>query len=125
MEREELAGRYVGKPAPRPGREDELSPVERKRYMGSKEAYPLELRADGTFVHKDATVGRWEIEGNVLKLVPETFMGKTFAQQLAECEEQGRQFRFAFVYEPFDLEIAGDALVTAGGGIIAIVYERA
>jgi hypothetical protein len=121
---QEIAGSYVGRPAPRPGREDELSPPERKRYSNSKEAYPLEIRADGTFTHKTLTEGTWTLEGDVLSLTPQTFSGKTFDEQERECEEMGRQFRFAFVYEPFQLKLEGGLLVTVGTGLIATVYER-
>jgi hypothetical protein len=121
---EPFAGRYIGRPGPRPGREEDLSPVEKKRFLGSKEAYELILYPDELFLHNSTTKGNWRRSGDRIRFEPRLFQGKSFEQQREECENLGRQFRFAFVYDPFELEIHDQRLVEVGTGVIATVYER-
>jgi hypothetical protein len=126
MERETVTGTWVGKPCPRPGRENDLAPPERARYARSPERIPLELRPDGSFRHKESTEGTWDLQGPRIHLRPTRFMGRTLAEQQAVCEAEEREFRFAFVYEDWELEQASedDKLVTPGESVIATVYER-
>jgi len=121
----DLAGNYIGRPAPRPGREEDLSPAERKRYEKTKEEYPLTLRPDGTYNYKTLTEGVWTVEAEAVVLTPSTFGGKTLAEQRAECERLEKEFRFAFVYDVMRLYIEGDALITPKDGVIVTLFRKA
>jgi hypothetical protein len=120
-----IGGKYIGRPGARPGREDDLSPVERKRFVGAKESYELKVDPSGKFTYNGTIEGIWKCTGKRLLFRPITFQGRTFQDQQRICEEQGRQFRFAFVYDEFELDIHDQRLVEAGTGVIATVYERA
>ena len=119
-----IGGKYIGRPGPRPGREDDLSPAERKRFVGAKESYELCLHPTGKFTYNGAIEGTWHRTGQRILFRPITFQGKSFSEQQRSCEQQGRQFRFAFVYDEFELEIHDQRLVETGTGVIATVYER-
>ena len=118
-------GTYVGKPGPRPGREADLSPAERKRFVGGKEVSRLELHATGCFTLNGTVEGKWSVQGAVLRLQPERFRGRTRREQAQESAREGREFRLAFVFDAFELGVVGETLVEPGNGVITTVYVRA
>jgi hypothetical protein len=103
-------GKYVGRAVCRPGREDELSPQERKQ-MKASTPIELELREDGTFV-KQITVGTYEVDGERVIFRPLRFGGQTLDEMQRVAEEMGRYFGLAFVFNNFELLIEGEVLVT-------------
>jgi hypothetical protein len=115
-----LSGKYVGRSMVREGREDELSPQERKQLKAGA-AVDLDLRPDGTFT-KQVTEGTWEIEGERVVFHPTKFGGKTLDEMRTAAEEMGRAFGLAFVFIDFELLIQGDVLVTPDTN--ALIYTQ-
>jgi hypothetical protein len=107
-----LAGKYVGRSKVREGREDELSPQERKQLQKGSNNVDLELRSDGTFT-KQVTEGTWREAGDRIVFTPKKFGGKTLEEMRAAAEEMGRAFGLAFVFQEFDLLIRGNVLLTS------------
>jgi hypothetical protein len=120
--KEALTGSYEGHWHVREGREDELTPTERKRYLKSPEVFPLILRGDGTFSHKGSAEGAWTISGDRLDFKILKVDGRTLADMQEAAEEQGRVFRLDFLFDPFSLVLAGDALATPDDG--KLLYIR-
>ena len=110
-----LCGAYLGLKKVRDGREDELSPKERKELAKAKPNVDLELRTDGSF-RRQVTEGTWEIEGSRLRFHPHTFGGETLDAMRQRAEDSGRMFGLAFVFDSFDLEAAEGALQTPDDG---------
>lgn len=122
---EDLAGTYEGLQQIRPGREGDLSPMDRKRHAKSNEPQKLELLPNGQFVFKEATVGRYRLERSILFFEPQRFQGKTLAEMKAHCERSGHAFRLGFLFDPFQLQIEEEALVsTDPRSVIFTVYRR-
>jgi hypothetical protein len=119
-----LAGSYVGRSKVREGREDELSPQERKQLQKASNVVDLLLRDDGTFV-KQVTEGTWREDGARLVFTPKKFGGKTKEEMQQAAEEMGRAFGLAFVFNEFDLLVQGETLVTSDDrALIYIEFTR-
>lgn len=119
-----LYGSYLGLKKVREGREDELSPKERKELDKAKPDVDLLLRPDGTF-KRQVTEGTWKSENGKVIFTPTTFGGETEEKMRARTEEMGRTFTLAFVFKPFELVIEGDALVTPDeSAVIITVFKR-
>src|SRR4051812_43832544 len=104
-----LCGQYLGVKKVRSGREDELSPKERKELAKAKPDVDLLLRPDGTF-KRQVTEGTWQLKGHEVIFSPVSFGGETQEQMRARTEEMGRMFTLAFVFSPFSLLVDGEAL---------------
>lgn len=121
----EFVGDWEGRWHVRDGRDGELTPTERKRFLGSGEVIPLTLRADGHFCHKGACEGRWRVVKQTLQFAPQKIDGISQEEMRASAERDGREFRLAFLFEPFTLEVAGDWLETPNDRRLLFVrYER-
>ncbi len=107
-----LAGRYAGRSKVREGREDELSPQERKQLQKGSAIVDLELRSDGTFT-KQVTEGTWRDAADRIVFTPKKFGGKTLDVMTQAAEEMGRVFGLGFVFHEFDLLVQRDVLVTS------------
>lgn len=119
-----LYGSYLGLKKVREGREDELSPKERKELDKAKPDVDLLLREDGTF-KRQVTEGTWKAEKGKVVFTPTTFGGETEEKMRARTEEMGRTFTLAFVFKPFELAIDGDSLVTPDeSAVIITVFKR-
>jgi hypothetical protein len=123
--KEALTGSYEGRWHVREGREDDLTPTERKRYLKSSEVIPLTLRRDGTFFHKGSAEGTWTIHESRLEFKILKMDGHTLEDMRAAAEDQGRVFRLDFLFDAFTLVLAGDALATPDDGkLLYIRYSR-
>lgn len=118
-----LCGAYLGLKRVRDGREDELSPKERKELAKAKPNVDLELRADGTF-RRQVTEGTWTREAEKVIFQPVTFGGETLAAMRQRAEENGRMFGLAFVFDPFELEATPEALFTPDDGSALVTEFR-
>ncbi len=118
-----LCGNYLGLKKVRPGREDELSPKERKELAKAKPDVDLLLRPDGTF-KRQVTEGNWTADGQTVRFEPTTFGGETREKMRARTEEMGRTFTLGFVFNPFELSIEGDALVTPDEDALIVTEFR-
>ena len=118
-----LCGQYLGLKKVRSGREDELSPKERKELAKAKPDVDLLLRPDGTF-KRQVTEGTWKLSGDEVLFSPVSFGGETKEQMRARTEEMGRMFTLAFVFSPFTLLVDGDALVTPDPDAVVITEFR-
>lgn len=118
-----LCGNYLGLKKVRPGREDELSPKERKELAKAKPDVDLLLRADGTF-KRQVTEGVWTTDGKTVRFEPTTFGGESKETMRARTEEMGRMFTLGFVFNPFELAIDGDALVTPDEDALIVTEFR-
>jgi hypothetical protein len=118
-----LCGAYLGLKRVRDGREDELSPKERKELAKAKPNVDLELRPDGTF-RRQVTEGTWTPAEGKLIFQPVTFGGETLEAMRQRAEESGRMFGLAFVFDPFEMEAAGDALFTPDDGSALVTEFR-
>ena len=116
-----LAGSYVGRSKVREGREDELSPQERKQLQKSSNLVDLVLRDDGTFT-KQVTEGTWRESRDRITFTPTKFGGKTKDEMERAAEEMGRAFGLAFVFYEFELLIQGANLVTSDDR--ALIYTE-
>jgi len=105
-------GRYKGKTCIRPGREGELTKQELTRIRKGLDAIDLEILPDRRFVYKKASVGAYEVAGDRVVFRAETFGGQTLQQMRDRAEEANRTFGLAFLFDPFELMIEGDTLVT-------------
>ncbi|RYG48488.1 hypothetical protein EON79_04285 [bacterium] len=124
MRAADWAGDWVGGAGVRPGREDDLAPLERKRLERDREVFALQLRSDGTFLHKKTVEGLWIFEHGRLSLHPQRFLGKTLIEQRTACEIAEKEFRFAFVYDEWYLEPCPEGLCVPGDGVITTIYKR-
>ena len=106
------SGKYKGRTCIRPGREDELTKQELSKIKKGIDAVDLELKPNGRFVHKKATEGVYRCEGGKVLFLVETFGGQTLQQMRDKAEEMNRTFGLAFLFDPFELHIEGDKLVT-------------
>jgi len=118
-----LCGQYLGLKKVRAGREDDLSPKERKELAKAKPDVDLLLREDGTF-KRQVTEGTWKLTGNEIVFSPVSFGGETKDQMKARTEEMGRMFTLAFVFSPFSLLVEGDALVTPDQDAVIVTEFR-
>ncbi|AIE85708.1 hypothetical protein [Fimbriimonas ginsengisoli] len=118
-----LSGNYLGLKKVREGREDELSPKERKELQKAKPDVDLALRGDGTF-KRQVTEGTWEVEGERVVFKPTTFGGESLEKMKSRTEEMGRTFTLGFVFAPFELAIEGEALVTPDENAIIVTEFR-
>ncbi|MEZ0325655.1 MAG: hypothetical protein ACAH95_07095 [Fimbriimonas sp.] len=107
-----LAGKYVGRSKVREGREDELSPPERKQLQRGAAEIDLELRENGTFT-KQVTEGTWREVGDRVLFTPKKFGGKTLEEMTRAAEEMDRAFGLSFVFHEFDLLIRGETLLSS------------
>jgi hypothetical protein len=114
-----LAGKYVGRCKVREGREDELGPADRKQLSESAKV-EIELRDDGTFV-KQITEGIWKRVDDRILFTPVKFGGKTEVDMREAAEEMGRAFGLAFVFNPFELLVRGETLVSPEEGTLLFV----
>lgn len=118
-----LRGQYRGLKKVREGREDELSPKERKELAKAKPDVDLLLREDGTF-KRQVTEGTWRVDAERVVFQPDTFGGETLETMRTRVEEMGRTFTLAFVFSPFELLIEGDALVTPDENAVIVTEFR-
>ncbi|MGV3614605.1 MAG: hypothetical protein ACO1SV_04635 [Fimbriimonas sp.] len=118
-----LCGAYLGLKKVREGREDELSPKERKELAKAKPNVDLDLRPDGSF-KRQVTEGTWTAEGNRIRFQPMTFGGETLAAMQQRAEENGRMFGLAFVFDPFELETSEGVLFTPDDGSALVTEFR-
>lgn len=119
------AGRYKGRTCIRPGREGELTKQELTRVRKGLDAIDLEIRAGGRFAYKKASEGSYQLVGDRITFRVETFGGQTLQQMRDRAEEMNRTFGLAFLFDPFDLAIEGEVLVTPDADSpIYLVYER-
>ncbi len=122
---EDLVGSYQGRCRVREGMENALGPAEKKRFLKSNEAVPLELRADGSFFFKKTTEGRCDLKGETLIFIPLAVSGMTEAQMRQAAEEAGRVFGLAWLFAPFELKVLGETLVSPDEkGVIYTEYVR-
>lgn len=105
-------GRYKGRTRIRPGRESELTKQELSKLKKGVDEIDLELKPDGKFVWKKATEGAYQISGNKVLFTVETFGGQSLQQMRDRAEEMNRTFGLSFLFNPFELVIEGDRLVT-------------
>jgi hypothetical protein len=120
-----IAGSYIGKPKIREGMEACLAPVERKRIAKGTDLACLELKIDGTFVHKKTTWGVYQIVGRRILLRPREFNGASLETMKEGAENAGRSFGLAWLFDPFELFINGDTLETSSSAsLIYTVYVR-
>jgi hypothetical protein len=118
------AGKYKGRTCIRAGREGELTKPEFNKIKKGIDLIDLELRADETFVFKKATAGRFRVDGLTVYFTVESFGGQTLQQMRDKAAEMERTFGLAFLFDPFELVVEGDKLVTpATGSPIYIEYE--
>jgi hypothetical protein len=108
----QLEGRYKGQVRIRPGKEGELTKQELARLKKGGEIVELELRPDGRFRWKGSFDGAYKAMGALVRFTPEKFGGQTVEQMRMRSEEMGRTFGLAFIFNPFDLRIEGECLVT-------------
>jgi len=119
-----LCGKYLGLKKVREGREDELSPKERKELAKAKPDVDLELRPDGTF-KRQVTEGSWHQDDGKIVFEPKTFGGETKESMQQRAEESGRVFGLGFVFNPFELFIEGETLLTPDdGGPLVTEFRR-
>jgi hypothetical protein len=118
-----LCGTYLGLKKVREGREDELSPKERKELAKAKPNVDLELRPDGTF-RRQVTEGTWTVESGRVRFQPVTFGGETLAAMRQRAEDSGRMFGLAFVFDPFEMEAADGILFTPDDGNALVTEFR-
>ena len=118
-------GRYKGTTRIRQCREEELTKQELSRIRKGLDAIDLEIRADGRFIYKKASEGTYEIAKDRVLFRVETFGGQTLQQMRDRAEEANRTFGLAFLFDPFELVIEGDALVTPDKrSPLYVAYER-
>lgn len=115
-----ICGKYLGRGKVRPGREDELSPTERKQ-LEKAAPIELELRPDGSFT-KQVTDGVWKAKNGRVSCQPLRFGGKTEEEMRDSAAAMGRSFGLKFVFFPFDLEIEGETLATCDHA--AVIYTE-
>lgn len=119
-----LHGTYIGRNRVRPGREDELSPTERKQ-LEKAATVDLVLGADGTF-KKQITEGTWVSKSDRVVFSPTRFGGKTEEEMRLAAEEMGRSFGLRFVFFDFELLVKDDVLVTPDeSAVIFTEFSRA
>jgi hypothetical protein len=109
-------GCYEGRLLVRAGRESELSRKELSNIKKSKDVISLDLRANGSFLWKKTFEGAYKVSGDTLTFKPERFSGLTLEEMRRRSEEMGRAFNLAFIFDPFKLVLAGEALVTLDDG---------
>ncbi|HWD41702.1 MAG TPA: hypothetical protein VG944_22865 [Fimbriimonas sp.] len=120
-----LVGSYKGRTKIREGMEASLSPLDRKRFAKATEEYPLELASDGTFTHKVVTRGTFEVCGDRVTFQPRHFNGLTLDSMIRAAEEAGRTFGLAWLFNPFELLVRGEELVTPDeGSAVYIAYSK-
>ena len=112
---ERLCGTYLGRREVREGRQDEVSPKERRALAKGEEALELVLSRNGTF-SKQVTEGTWKREGDRVRFTPRTFNGDTLEAMRDRTEAMGRRFGLAFLFDPFELQIEGADLSTPDDG---------
>jgi hypothetical protein len=118
-------GKYKGRTCVRLGREGELTKPELSKIKKGLDAIDLELRADETFVFKKATVGRYRVDGVNVFFTVELFGGQSLQQMRDKAAEMERTFGLAFLFDPFELVLEGDKLVTpATGSPIYVEYSQ-
>ena len=121
----ELAGSYVGAPRLRPGAEDSLKPAEVRALLREAQPAPLELRPDGSFRHRGALDGRFEIDGCRLRFAPASFDGMTCEAMRQRAEDMGRDFGLGWLFETFELEVEPDGtMATVEPGVVQVAYTR-
>lgn len=121
----DLLGRYEGRNQVQSGREEELTAAEKKRYLRGGEDLSLELRSDGTFVHKGVITGRFEIVSGQVKFTPSHFTGRSLQEMQRASAEMGRSFGLSFLFAPFSLAISDIGLVTQiDRSVIYTVYRK-
>jgi hypothetical protein len=119
----DLCGNYLGLKKVREGREDELSPKERKELEKAKPDMDLVLRGDGTF-KRQVTEGTWELAGQRIVFTPTTFGGESLEKMKARTEEMGRVFTLGFVFKPFELVVEHESLVSPDPDALIITEFR-
>jgi hypothetical protein len=120
----ELAGDYVGAPRLRPGAEDSLKPAEAKALLREAQPAPLELRPDGTFRHRGALEGRFEIEGGLLRFAPASFDGLSHEAMRQRAEDAGREFGLGWLFDPFEMDVEETGLATVSESVVQVAYTR-
>ncbi len=114
----------MGRRMVRPGREGELSPKERSALLKGNASMTLEIRDDGTFMHQGATEGVWWRREDLVEFQPTALGGVTSDEMRRRSEESGREFRLAFLFDPFTLRLTGCELVTPEeNSLILTVYS--
>ena len=117
-----ICGDYIGRTKIREGMEASLTPVERKKIIKNEEVCPLILNSDGTFNHKKTTSGRYEVKGNRIFFKPEQFNGVSLQAMKQAADQAGRSFGLAWLFDPFELQIDGESLVS--GQPSAVIYTE-
>jgi hypothetical protein len=122
---DQLAGYYVGRCRVREGMEAALVPAEKKRFLKTQEEIALELHANGAFVHRRTTSGRFAIQAGRLDFTPVEFNGLTEKAMRQAAEEAGRAFGLAWLFKPFSLDVVGTTLrSTEDRSLIYVEYVR-
>jgi hypothetical protein len=120
-----LAGRYEGRWQVREGRDEELTATERKRFLKSGEVIALELRSNGTFLHKGSCEGAFSVSGEIVVFQPTMIDHHTLEDLRAAAEAQDRVFRLDFLFDSFSLVILGLDLATPEDGkLLYLRYGR-
>ena len=115
----------MGVPRLRPGAEDSLKPTEVRALLRDAQPSPLELRADGSFKHRLALEGRYEIEGARVRCVPASFDGMTHESMRRRAAEAGREFGLGWLFDSFEMEIEADGtMATVSESVVQVAYTR-
>lgn len=116
----------MGTPRLRPGAEDSLKPAEVRALLREAQPAPLELRADGTFKHRGALEGCFDLDGETLRFAPASFDGMTHESMRERAEDAGREFGLGWLFNPFELAIEADGtMATVAEGVVQVAYTRA
>jgi hypothetical protein len=118
-------GRYKGRTCVRAGREGELTKQEMAKIKKGLDPIDLELKAGGRFSYKKASEGSYAVLGDKMAFSVETFGGQSLKQMQDKAEEMQRTFGLAFLFDPFELWIEGENLVSpASNSPIYVEFSR-
>lgn len=119
-----ICGRYFGLKRAREGCLNDLSPRERKELGKAKPTTELFIYEDGTF-KRQLVEGNWRLVENRITFIPVTFGGETLEGMRTRTEAMGRTFGLSFIFNPFELQITEEGLITPEDGApIAIEFRR-
>ncbi|CAN5344174.1 hypothetical protein BH11ARM1_BH11ARM1_18370 [soil metagenome] len=115
----EIVGTYVGRCQVREGREDELTPKDRKELKNSAPVN-LSILPEGTF-QKDLTRGQCDLTNGRVTFRPTHFGDKSETEMADAAEAMGRVFSLSFLFLEFELIVAEDGLVTPNNNSLTYV----